>query len=313
MSQKFSRAKEAFLEMLNTPELGMWSNKNLYLNKIKDAVNIDASLITLMAKEDEIENKGADEVGVGVRMPFPCIIMKMDFTTSENKDLYKSDWNHHYAIMFEISMNDVGNTKDLGFDIANNYNGTLIVAFMYSPAYDKVIPIMLLSPVDSDGNCYPIKDKQYLGAIISKDNGLADKIINETQNFIGNFGAWTLYHLSVINCNNVELKKSENILLKPGCSKKARKRFINNSYYIIEIDGLKKGYYTDFKNTGIHHRYHRCRGHFKVVDNLFGKGIRGRLWWKSHVRGDRKLGEITKDYVVSQQHCDYVAEGKRSI
>jgi hypothetical protein len=46
--------------------------------------------------------------------------------------------------------------------------------------------------------------------------------------------------------------------------------------------------------------YHICRGHFKTFDEkpLLGR-VKGTFWWADHARGDRKHGQVIKDYSVS--------------
>jgi hypothetical protein len=47
-------------------------------------------------------------------------------------------------------------------------------------------------------------------------------------------------------------------------------------------------------------RLHLCAGHFKSYTSdapLFGKHT-GRYWWQPHMRGDKDIGQIRKDYEV---------------
>jgi hypothetical protein len=47
-------------------------------------------------------------------------------------------------------------------------------------------------------------------------------------------------------------------------------------------------------------RLHLCAGHFKTYTQdapLFGKHT-GRFWWQPHVRGDKDVGQVRKDYEV---------------
>ena len=50
---------------------------------------------------------------------------------------------------------------------------------------------------------------------------------------------------------------------------------------------------------GLVKRLHICRGHFKDYRGrgLFGK-VQGLFWWGQHVRGDRNVGAVTKDYSI---------------
>jgi hypothetical protein len=48
-------------------------------------------------------------------------------------------------------------------------------------------------------------------------------------------------------------------------------------------------------------RLHLCAGHFKSYTQdapLFGKHT-GRFWWQPHVRGDKDVGQVNKEYAVS--------------
>lgn len=51
--------------------------------------------------------------------------------------------------------------------------------------------------------------------------------------------------------------------------------------------------------------YTICRGHLKTFDEkpLFGK-VRGMFWWGDHARGDRKHGEVIKDYDIRPSKGD---------
>ncbi len=70
--------------------------------------------------------------------------------------------------------------------------------------------------------------------------------------------------------------------------------------YTLTIEPIKKIYEKTDGLTGkkADKAFHICRGHFK--DFSHGRGLfgqhKGTYWWPSSVRGDKKFGEIKKDY-----------------
>lgn len=109
----------------------------------------------------------------------------------------------------------------------------------------------------------------------------------------------TLFAISLLHCKNVEL-------VNEPISKKASKRQGRNGdrviYKTLVIEPLKKQIRNENhgEKTNIHRALHICRGHFATYTEerpLFGK-LSGTFWIPMHVKGDKKYGEVKKDYQV---------------
>lgn len=112
--------------------------------------------------------------------------------------------------------------------------------------------------------------------------------------------------LSLANCKNVQRKEN---VPAPKVSKKHERRYGNPStrYYTLEIatmtDSLEKE--GGVSQNGLKKALHICRGHFATYapeKPLFGK-YSGTFWKPQHVKGNKKHGEVVKDYAVKAPHA----------
>lgn len=135
-----------------------------------------------------------------------------------------------------------------------------------------------------------IKTLDYARDVVSNE-----KIDNEIRGLNAAVIWRLLYVIYLINCKNVTIEKHviDEKLKKKHLSKRGYKV---DDYHIVKIhqsNKVRKG-----ETRGEYHvRLHMCRGHFKQVNNLFGRGISGTYWWNPFTRGKKELGEIKKEYV----------------
>ena len=107
---------------------------------------------------------------------------------------------------------------------------------------------------------------------------------------------------TLMNCRNIALAP----MLRPPKKKRRRPAPKGISWHKLVVvpssaksSGIFVGHGTGEPVT----RQHLCRGHLKTYTAdkpLFGKHV-GRFWWFPHVRGDKKLGVVLKDYEVHSQ------------
>lgn len=92
---------------------------------------------------------------------------------------------------------------------------------------------------------------------------------------------------SAINCTNVEKREhAPDAALQKARTKKGKAPIF--SYWTLEIKGRSDGG-SVLGGTHADHRVHLCRGHIK-------RRKTGNFWWQPHVRGNKKLGMVHKDY-----------------
>ena len=107
--------------------------------------------------------------------------------------------------------------------------------------------------------------------------------------------------VSFTHCRNVELV--DDVVPEPMRKKRKRRGQRSTVFKTLEIHPMKavlRNADAD-PNTGLKQRLHICRGHFKDYRNgrgLFGK-YNGMFWWDMHVRGDKTVGTVKKDYAVT--------------
>ena len=115
------------------------------------------------------------------------------------------------------------------------------------------------------------------------------------------------FSITLANCHNVNMVKPELTPAEEKMSKAHRKRHGQPKvrYYILEIDPNRTpSRRSDGDGTGPKKALHICRGHFRKygIDGrapLFGR-ITGVFWVPAHVKGDRKYGEVIKDYKIKE-------------
>lgn len=122
-------------------------------------------------------------------------------------------------------------------------------------------------------------------------------------------GGWTLRTLfgpSLVRCVDAALQNVDWVENKR--SEKLSKRHRRHAgkplvrYWTLDIAPMRRVLETegDLTGSGLRQALHICRGHFKTYGPeapLFGQHT-GTYWWPSYARGDRKLGEISKDYRI---------------
>ncbi len=111
-----------------------------------------------------------------------------------------------------------------------------------------------------------------------------------------------LMSIALMHCRNVD---SETVEPESGSARSwARKRGQPlTRYERLRIEPMREilDREGEAQSRGIKHALHVCRGHFKTFTEgapLFGR-VTGTFWWADQVRGDRKLGEVVKDYEMS--------------
>lgn len=125
--------------------------------------------------------------------------------------------------------------------------------------------------------------------------------MNQLSTEIAGINTYTiLYTLGLLNCKNI--RYIDNYLPQAVQKKMIKKNLIPvNRYYTLAIEPLKER--TQNKNsndTGRRSPLHIVRGNFATYTEdkpLFGKWV-GTVWREAHVRGNKDVGEITKDYQV---------------
>lgn len=107
--------------------------------------------------------------------------------------------------------------------------------------------------------------------------------------------------LLLLNCKNISTEKHyPPEALNRKRTKVGKQPLFTYHTLVVHTPSAKHGG-GDSAKTGIKHRLHFCRGHFKeyTSDNpLFGK-LTGLYWWQPHVRGNKELGVVHKDYRVA--------------
>ena len=107
--------------------------------------------------------------------------------------------------------------------------------------------------------------------------------------------------LTFAHCKNVALQDHHT---PPKVAKKRAKagKPIGTTYKTLLIDPMKETLRTEggIEKNGLKKALHICRGHFATYTEdkpLFGK-ITGTFWKPMHVRGNKKRGEVKKDYAI---------------
>ena len=107
------------------------------------------------------------------------------------------------------------------------------------------------------------------------------------------WAGWALVSfLLIVNSKNVNLHTI------PAPERLNKKRSLRGkqplySYKVLDIDlgNIKQPKKSKFITPKYHTRSHLCRGHFKRRES-------GIYWWNAHMRGQKELGFLDKDYRV---------------
>lgn len=107
--------------------------------------------------------------------------------------------------------------------------------------------------------------------------------------------------MTFAHCKNVSMQEHRT---PPKVAKKRAKagKPIGTTYKTLVIDPMKETLRTEgnIEKNGLKKALHICRGHFATYTEdkpLFGK-VTGTFWKPMHVRGNKKRGEVKKDYAI---------------
>lgn len=139
----------------------------------------------------------------------------------------------------------------------------------------------------NDDNMPVLDDLEYCKELVQKTSGIFETI---------------RMAVSLMNMKNIEYVDEPNKELKEYQNKKKFKKNPKTIYKVLVIAPIKKILIRDGKieSNGVIRALHLCRGHIREYSEdkkLFGK-ISGRFWISPHTRGNKKSGEIIKDYKV---------------
>ena len=97
----------------------------------------------------------------------------------------------------------------------------------------------------------------------------------------------------------------KNVIVEPsGSSRRKMNPHGEVRYRTLNIEAVSKRSESNGTGDGVDQAFHMVRGHFKDYreKGLFGSGKHhGIYWWDMHGRGDKKHGEIIKDYRIAQR------------
>lgn len=113
-----------------------------------------------------------------------------------------------------------------------------------------------------------------------------------------------LFAVSLTHCKNITL--DENVP-PTKLSKKHTRRYGNplTKYYTLTIEAIARNSSAGQSAAREERSLHICRGHFATYapeKPLFGK-YSGTFWKPQHVKGNKKHGEVVKDYAVKAPHA----------
>jgi hypothetical protein len=138
------------------------------------------------------------------------------------------------------------------------------------------------------------------GKMILCSRNYEDAEERDIVSWIEHFTSVCMLAMSFCNCKNVVIVDNH-----PHTAKKILRRGDppRVSYKTLQIEPIKRILETEGQalTHGLNHALHICRGHFKTYSGdkkLFGR-VEGTFWWSPTVRGDKKNGEVIKDYKVA--------------
>ncbi len=106
---------------------------------------------------------------------------------------------------------------------------------------------------------------------------------------------------SLVHCKNVQLKETD-IPIKLISKRKKKSKLPFLRFNTVVIDAMKTTLKTEGKSdkVGLKKALHICRGHFATYTEdapLFGR-VTGTFWKSMHLRGNKKVGVVVKDYQI---------------
>ncbi len=108
--------------------------------------------------------------------------------------------------------------------------------------------------------------------------------------------------LILLNCKNTEIQTHHpNEKINKKRQRSGKPLLMKYKTLYLELPSYRKA--SSFRETTSQNknRYHACRGHYKAFTRekpLFGK-LQGMYWWKDQFRGNKSIGEISKEYLIS--------------
>lgn len=108
--------------------------------------------------------------------------------------------------------------------------------------------------------------------------------------------------LVLMNCKNVILQDEPQAKLKRMLNKHSRNKKTIYKVLVVKPFSTRK-HYLESQKTGIKRSMHVCRGHLRTYtedSKLFGK-YTGTYYIPPHIRGDKKIGKVIKDYKLLQE------------
>lgn len=128
-----------------------------------------------------------------------------------------------------------------------------------------------------------------------------DAVVARMHQWMETGEAVTGLAMTFAHCKNVKMQENHTPPKVAAKRKKAGKP-PGASYKTLLIDPMKETLRTEgnIEKNGLKKALHICRGHFATYTEdkpLFGK-VTGTFWKPMHVRGNKKHGEIKKDYDI---------------
>ena len=137
------------------------------------------------------------------------------------------------------------------------------------------------------------------GAYIFSPGGLGGDGSEEWNKLCGAAMHLPLFAIKLLKCKNVSAANTATSKMPKGRRHKgaAHKSLVFKTLF-VSLPGKKGVPGRRLQLGGDPKRMHLCRGHFADYTNgggLFGK-LHGMYWIPSHVRGNKDIGEVKKDY-----------------
>lgn len=107
--------------------------------------------------------------------------------------------------------------------------------------------------------------------------------------------------LMLLNCKNISTEdNSPPDKLNKKRKKNGKTELFTYKTLVLTLPSNRNNKNNSDISTAIKHKIHLCRGHFKLYTEdapLFGR-YKGLYWWDAHLRGDKRQGLLTKDYMI---------------
>lgn len=139
-------------------------------------------------------------------------------------------------------------------------------------------------------------------AFVDEEQNIHDVGDGEEKYNIVTLSIPALYSIMLLNCKNIRLEEEPGAKMKRMLNKHKKDSRKKEVYKVLVIDAMKPKSRSDHESveTGIKRSFHVCRGHLRTYTEekpLFGK-YSGTYFIPAHVRGDKEIGEVEKDYKI---------------